>query len=91
MKILTIITLSLLFVGCGKNHMPWEQSQLQTQSVDPAVAEDFSYELGNAACTTGQHSFNSLEAACEALLDNELNNECVENKRIDLYESHCSA
>ncbi len=90
MKNLNLILMTFLLVACGKGGLPWDNSQVGIQSVEPAQAEPFTYELGNAACTTGHHSFNSLDATCEALLDNELNNDCVESKRLKLYDSHCS-
>ena len=90
MKNLNLILMTFLLVACGKGGLPWDNSQVGIQSVEPAQAEPFTYELGNAACTTGHHSFNSLDATCEALLDNELNNGCVESKRLKLYDSHCS-
>tara|TARA_Y100000780_G_scaffold155505_1_gene140240 strand:- start:276131 stop:276409 length:279 start_codon:yes stop_codon:yes gene_type:complete len=90
MKALSIFAMMFLFIGCGKGALPWDKSQVGIQSVKPAEPEAFTYELGNASCTTGHHSFNSLAATCEALLNNELNNDCVENKRLKLYDSHCS-
>ena len=39
---------------------------------------------------TGAKEFTTLQAACNALLDEEVNNYCQKNSRIALYNSNCN-
>lgn len=88
-RAIVITFLGFLLASCGKNAMPWERPTVYTTSVEPAEAEEYQYELGNNKCSTGTHSYSSLVQVCEALLDNELNNHCVEQQRLELYASSC--
>lgn len=69
--------------------MPWDRPQVYTTSVEPAEAEEYQYELGNNKCSTGSHSYTTLVEVCEALLNDELNNNCVEQQRLELYATSC--
>ncbi len=84
-----LVFLSLFFVSCGKNAMPWDRPAIYTSNIEPAEAEEYQYELGNNKCSTGSHTYSKLLDVCEALLDNNLNNHCVEQKRLELYASSC--
>lgn len=70
--------------------MPWDKQVVATNSVAPAEAELYSYELGNTKCSTGEHSFETMGEICQALLDNDLNNNCVEHQRKELHASNCA-
>jgi len=70
--------------------MPWDRPTVYTSNVEPAEAEEYQYELGNNKCSTGSHSYATLAQVCEALLDNKLNNNCVEQQRLELYSTSCS-
>lgn len=69
--------------------MPWDKQIVTVQSVKPAEAEMYSYALEGRNCATGEHSFHTLEEVCSALLDHQLNNECLEDERLDLHAKHC--
>lgn len=88
MKIIILVSLSILFVSCGKEAMPWEQS-IQVQSVKPAEPVDYSYELQSQKCTTGKHEFDTLIEVCEALKNNDLNNDCALEEREKLFSTSC--
>lgn len=80
--------MSFLLVSCGKEAMPWEPS-IQVQAVTPAEPVDYSYELKTKKCTTGKHQFDTLIEVCQALKDNELNNECALEEREKLFHTSC--
>lgn len=91
MKNIVIISALLMLVSCGKNPLPWNKDMVAMEAVEPAQAEMYSYELGNRDCSTGKHSFHTFVEVCHALLDNELNNHCVEEERLELHKSNCEA
>lgn len=90
MKAFLFAFIAIFLVSCGKNSLPWKPETVYVDSTEPAKAEMYSYELGDKSCTTGNHEFYTVDQACQALLDNELNNNCVEEERLELYESHCA-
>ena len=62
-----------------------------TYAIEPAVEEDYTYEFTTYKCTTGEQAFETLTEACEGLKDSELNNDCAESQRQELFESaQCS-
>ena len=79
MRVLILIALTVL-VSCGKPEV--------TYVVKPAEAEQYSYELKNRSCTTGEQSFSTLAKTCEGLMDDKLNNDCARDEREELFESH---
>lgn len=89
--LLLLAVVSILSTSCGKGALPWEKQIVETQSVARSQAEAYSYELGNNSCSTGAHSFNTMVEICQALLDDELNNNCVAKERLRLHKSNCEA
>lgn len=89
MNKLLLITLSLAFIGCGKDAMPWSKDKVYIKSTPPAEAEMYSYELSRGACSTGSHSFHTITEVCQALLDEDLNRQCAEEERLELYRTNC--
>jgi hypothetical protein len=87
MKILLLL-LPLVLVSCGKENSLWPQ-KVQVQSVNPAEPELYSYELSTRRCSTGKHTFNTLAKACDALKNDQLNNDCAIEKREELFQSSC--
>jgi hypothetical protein len=55
------------------------------------VSTSYSYSFESNGCKTGQHSFDSEKNYCEALLNEELNNGCAKEMRIERYKRECSA
>ena len=91
MKILIFLSVLFVFVSCGKDSNIIPKKQI-VQKIEPAEEEEFSYEMTGINCTTGEHFFGSHKEACDGLLDDSLNNNCAENKRMQLYENEqCSA
>lgn len=89
MRILFIM-LSLLFISCGQEGTPWNPKVIKVQTVAEAEGELYTYEFSSGSCTTGAKEFTTLQAACNALLDEEVNNYCQKNSRIALYNSNCN-
>ncbi len=51
--------------------------------------QNWTYSLDVNGCQTGNHSFGSLEAYCDGLEDNALNNNCAQSARASLFASKC--
>lgn len=49
----------------------------------------FTYELSENSCSTGEKTFSSNEAMCNALKDDALNNFCAQNLRYQKFQSDC--
>lgn len=84
MKLLILILLSLTFISCGKLD-ELAHGGKTTYKVEPAKEEPYSYELLGESCHTGEHEFNSFQAACQGLRDHQLNNNCAEAEREELF------
>jgi hypothetical protein len=78
-------------ISCGKDS-PLTPGRSETiYKVEPAQAEDYSYEFTKRDCTTGVQAFQTLIQACDGLRNNDLNNECAKEKREELFvNSKCS-
>ena len=87
MKIAVSLFLLLQFVSCGKDSSLFQADTVTSYNVEPATEEDFVYEFTTLKCTTGEQSSNTFEGICENLSNSELNNDCAESKRLDLFES----
>lgn len=80
--------LLILFISCGKNLETVNQRGKEVVlNIDPAQAEDYSYEFSTLKCTTGIQSFDTFVAACNGLKDDALNDNCAQAKRQQLFES----
>lgn len=86
--------------SCGKNahfETPVDLMNAYTTPVKDGASEvPFSYKLEDSSngtyCTTGYHEFTSLEETCKALLNDQLNNSCARDQRVNLYYNHdCQA
>lgn len=51
--------------------------------------QNWTYSLDVNGCQTGSHSFGSIEAYCDGLEDNALNNNCAQSARASLFASNC--
>ena len=51
----------------------------------------FKYEYPGNRCSTGQHTLNSKQDYCNALLNDALNNNCAREMRIEIYNRQCTA
>lgn len=71
----------LMFVSCG----PKKEESL----IRPAEPEKYKYSFYEKDCKTGEHEYYYLDDACEALLDEEINNYCAPEKRKKLYNMSC--
>lgn len=49
----------------------------------------FSYELSENGCSTGEKTFSTNDAMCNALKDDALNNYCAQNLRYQKFLSDC--
>lgn len=49
----------------------------------------YSYDFNVNGCATGEKSFSSREAMCDALTNDSLNNNCAENERYTKFLSDC--
>lgn len=87
MKLWILVLLSMLMVSCGKDSALWPTETVITESVAPAVEEEYSYSFKQLSCTTGEHKSESFFSICEKLKDNKLNNDCAETKRKNLFVS----
>ena len=81
--ILTLMT----FISCGKIEGIANSVSSISPKARPVEIEPFSYQLHGSSCTTGEHEFISFVSTCEALKDNELNQDCALEQRRDLFES----
>lgn len=84
MKIAYLLLL-IIVSSCGKQDSLWPSKVIETASVEPAIAELYSYEFRGSKCTTNVQSFETFNKACAGLRDNELNNNCAANKREELF------
>ena len=90
MRLMTIIMLLSLFISCGKNQGLWPTRSVAVASVSPAVPEKYSYELRDGNCNTDKHESGSFVKICQMLTDEDLNNNCAKEKRMDLFnKSSC--
>lgn len=82
MKLLMMI-LTFTLISCGKT---------KTTKIfkTNALPEAYSYSFYEDNCETGEHKFYRLAEACEALLNEELNNFCAFEDRENLYLSTCN-
>ena len=99
MKLLmTIILTAFLVISCGggrKTSSKKNSSNTPTNSAggtNPASTSQggsgnssYGYQFGDGFCTTGEKSFNTLEAMCAALIDERQNNNCLRPVRLDYH------
>ncbi len=90
-KILLLqLLLTQLMFSCGSNSgdgspaIPMKQNQNGVE-----VNQTFTYQIEVNGCNTGEHTFKSKIAYCEALEDEALNNGCALNERDRLYFANC--
>ncbi len=89
-KVLLITIFTILFTSCGKNSELWPTKSEASAASTPAQAEEYSYELSTSKCSTGVQSSPSFFTICEKLQNHELNKNCAEKKRMDLFQrSQC--
>ena len=50
----------------------------------------YSYRFDEGECTTGEHFFDSKESFCAAFGDNDLNNNCAQDIRDEVFKTACS-
>lgn len=82
MKLYITILLLIMIGSCGK-----EKTIRKFKS--EAMPEAYSYFFSEDDCDTGEQIFYRLEDACRGVLDNELNNFCALEERLELYSSSC--
>lgn len=88
MKICVLLIILGSFVSCGKDNSIWPDSDpVIVYKVNPAESENYTYEIRGNSCTTGYHEFRTFYETCQALRDDNLNNDCAKNKREQLYLS----
>lgn len=86
MKKASFFCILLSFIACGKNSsLPGQQNE-QAYYIEPAIAEKYSYEFVSRSCTTGKQSYATFKEVCNALKDDETNNNCAFEKRVQLFE-----
>ena len=84
--ILSILAI-LSFVACGKNaQIPGQRSE-QVFYVAPAESETYTYEFTKKSCSTDKKSYYTFVEVCEALTNHEINNECAQEERQELFEN----
>ena len=49
----------------------------------------FTYELSENGCSTGEKTFSTNDAMCNALKDDAFNNYCAQNLRYQKFQSDC--
>lgn len=81
MRVTLPLLLLLTFVSCGP-----KQEETLIKAAEP---EKYTYSFFEDECETGDHEFYYLDDACEALLNDEINNYCAPEKREKLYNSSC--
>ena len=82
------VALVFIIVSCGRAPgFVTQREEAAILQIDPAQAENYSYEFSTTKCSTGIHGFDTFTKACEALKDHTLNNECAENQREELFIS----
>lgn len=87
-KLILLLSLLMVFVSCGKDGSLWPtQATAVSTKIEPAQSEAYSYQFTGFKCNTDEHSFTTFELACEALKDHELNNDCAEVRREELFLS----
>ena len=90
MKLLTLFMISLTFASCGKLD-DLAHGGKTIYKVEAAEEEPYSYQLIGKSCHTGEHEFTSFSAVCQGLRDNELNNDCAQEEREELFlNSECA-
>lgn len=90
-KLLTSLFILFTFISCGKAIDQLRLDSVKVQKVDPVDEEMFSYELRDSGCTTGIQKFAKHEQACLGLKDDNLNQQCAQEERRDLFLSEsCS-
>ncbi len=75
--IFTLLSLVLMTVSCN---------QLMNYAEEKSA---YSYDFNVNGCATGEKNFSSLEAMCDALTNDSLNNNCAENERYTKFLSDC--
>lgn len=80
----------MVFVSCGADSTFLTPRSEKVLFASPAETEDYTYELNEKNCTTGLKSFQTFYETCDALKNDELNNNCAFSKRKKLFEtSYC--
>ncbi len=78
------LTAMILLMGCSGGDDP-----AGVDGVVPATAQTYTYEYSVNSCSTGEHSFNSLQDYCTGLLEEERNNGCALSMRKMAYLNSC--
>lgn len=90
-KLFLIIIVFTQLVSCGKDSAFFESETVTSYNVEPAKEENFVYEFSLIKCSTGKQSSETFEEICEKLSNHDLNNDCAESKREELFQkSQCS-
>ncbi|MES2854306.1 MAG: hypothetical protein V4692_00505 [Bdellovibrionota bacterium] len=58
--------------------------------IGSGVVYEYSEQLNDDSCTTGEQKFTSHWAFCSGLKDEERNNECAVADRANTYEAFCT-
>ena len=75
--IFTLLSLVLMTVSCN---------QLMNYAEEKSA---YSYDFNVNGCATGEKSFSTREAMCDALTNDLANNNCAENERYTKFLSDC--
>ena len=59
------------------------------QKEENKKSESYTYNYTCNGCKTEEHSFDSKDAYCSALLNESANNSCCRNMREDVYAQQC--
>ena len=85
MKYFLIILTFLSLFSCGNPKKALGLEPKKIQKIEPAGPEEYSYQLHDGGCSTGEHSFTTFDQACNALKDDELNRQCAYEQREELF------
>ena len=78
---MAIFLLVLSGCGSGSDNSALHKSDLYSYS--------YSVPDGPSPCSTGEHTFETRTAYCQALLDDDLNNNCAMDVRQEVYKENC--
>lgn len=81
MKLVIKFSILLTLISCGK--------QQEDTLIKPATPEKYTYSFFEKDCQTGEHEYYYLDDACEALLNDKINNDCALEEREKLYNMSC--
>lgn len=94
-NLFSVILILTLLSGCGKNENTSGKSGAISESFESSLRLNYEFsEAGgewSAECTTGNHSFTSLAEMCMYLQNDEFNQDCADDARMDLFNEKCPA